>query len=82
LNILGLALHGLKSSSLTIGKPLPSVPDYPTRFAPKGNVTPYILANAGGAGQVEHGKHSPDNVSFEVDNDGEPFVICIMFVHG
>ena len=83
MNTLGLALHGPKSSSLTIDKPLPSVPDSPTRFAPKGNVTPYfeyIFANAGGAGQFKHGKHSPDNVSFEIDNDGELFVICIMLV--
>jgi hypothetical protein len=83
LNTLGLTLPGSKSSRLTIGKPLPPVPDSLTRFAPKGNVTPYfdyIFANASAAGQVKHGKHSPDNVSFEVDNDGELFVICIMFV--
>jgi hypothetical protein len=74
LNALVLTLHGPESSSLTIDKPLPSVPDSSTHFAPKGNVTPYfeyIFANAGGAGQAGHGKHSPDNVSFEVDNDGE-----------
>jgi hypothetical protein len=83
LNALVLTLHGPESSSLTIDKPLPSVPDSPTHFAPKGNVTPYfeyIFANAGGAGQARHGKHSPDNVSFEIDNDGELFVICNMFI--
>jgi hypothetical protein len=78
-----LTLHGPKSSSFTIDKPLPSVPDSPTRFASKGNVTPYfeyIFANAGGVGQVKHGKHSPDNVSFEVDNDGGLFVVSTTFV--
>jgi hypothetical protein len=83
LNTLGLTLHAPESSNLTIDKPLPSVPDSPTRFAPKGSVTPYfeyIFANAGGAGQAKNGKHSPDNVSFEVDNDGELFVTCVMFV--
>lgn len=78
-----MALPGPKPSRLTIDKPLPLVPDSPTRFASKGNVTSYfdyIFANAGGAGEVKHGKHSPDNVSFEIDNDGELCVIYIMFV--
>jgi hypothetical protein len=62
---------------LTIDKPLPPVPDSPTRFASKGNVTSYfdyIFASASGAGEVKHGKRSPDNVSFEVDNSGELFI--------
>jgi hypothetical protein len=83
LNTIGLTLPGPKFGRLTIDKPLPPVPDSPTRFASKGNVTPsfdHVFVNAGGADEVKHGKRSPDNVSFEVDNSGELLAICIMLV--
>jgi hypothetical protein len=70
----GLALPALESSRLSSEKPPPPVPNSPTTFAPAGNATPYfdyIFADAGIESPAKRGQHSPDNVSFEIDNDGE-----------
>jgi hypothetical protein len=74
-----LELSGLESSRLSSEKPLPPLPTAPTRA---GNATPYfdyIFANAGAESQAKRDQHSPDNVSFEIDNAGEVFSICVMF---
>ena len=65
-------------------KPLPPIPISPITFAPNGNTTPYfeyIFADAGVENLIKRGKLSPDNVSFEVDNDGEVFKLEILNGH-
>jgi hypothetical protein len=77
----GLVLLGLESSWLTSDKPLPPVPSSPTNSSPSGIITPYfeyIFADAGVESQAKYGKYSPDNVSFEIDNDGKLLVVHIM----
>jgi hypothetical protein len=62
-------------------KPLPPVPSSRDSTAPNGSATPYfdyIFANAGVESRVERG--SPDNVSFEIDNDGEVSDIVSMLL--
>ncbi len=60
---------------LTTNKTLPPVPNSRTSFASNRVASPpyfdYLFADAGFAENVTHAKHSPDNLSLEVDNDGE-----------
>ena len=60
---------------ISTSKALPPVPSSPTSFAPNGDASApyfdYIFANDGFAETFTYAKHSPDNLSFEVDNDGE-----------
>jgi hypothetical protein len=76
-----LELPDSQSSWPTSDKPLPPVPYSPASTAPNSRLTPYfdyILANAGVESQVKRG--SPDNVSFEIDNDGELSIIFNMLL--
>lgn len=78
-----MARPGPELSRPTSDKALSQVHDSSTSFAPNGGASAYfdyIFTDARLESQVKHGQHSPDNVSFEVDNGGELFVICIIFL--
>lgn len=64
--------NGFKRS--TIDKPLPAIPDSPTRFAPDSLLSPafgYKSLSGTKYGENTQAKYSPDNLCFEIDDNGE-----------